>query len=184
MFTRSAFGLTSTRHQAERIVRDLKDAEFLKTEISVVFLDTRAGAKRVSVPVAPAPTTTTVPRPAAAVRGALSWIAGIGPVVLPGVAPLIAAGPIAAVLRRTKIADVASALIDFGVPSAEARRYEASIIDGHVLISVHTTNSDQSDRARDIFNTGQAVDVFTIVEVTTPKTSLLKAHGIVRRSAA
>src|SRR3990170_127513 len=42
-------------------------------------------------------------------------------------------------------------LVGIGIPEYEAKRYEGKIKEGNILISVHSENSDEVKRAKDIF---------------------------------
>lgn len=169
MSQRSVYCITQSRGRADRIVHDLKEEDFSSTGISILFLDPSANDERASANGASVAARAVVAQSAPAIRGVMRWIAGIGPVVIPGVGPLIAAGPIGAALSRATVGGVAGGLIDFGVPQLEAKRYEGRIKDGHILISVHTENPEKSDRAREIFVAEGAEDICTMIEVSTPK---------------
>ena len=62
----------------------------------------------------------------ALVGGTLGWLAGIGTLAIPGVGPLIAAGPIMAALSGAAVGGtvggVSGALIGMGIPEYEAKR--------------------------------------------------------------
>src|SRR4029434_10905322 len=96
------------------------------------------------------------------VGGALGLLAGIGALVIPGVGPLIAAGPIMAALSGAAVGatvgGIAGALIGLGSPEYEAKRYEGKIREGNILISVHAESSDQVKLAKDIFKRAGAQD--------------------------
>ena len=184
MSQRSVFCIASSRGRADHIVHALKEAEISKAEISALFLDRGAGGKRASGSAEPATAEAATAESAGEIRGVLRWIDGIGPLIVPDMERLIGAGPIATALRSANTRGVTSGLIDFGVPEAEAMRYETGIKEGHILISVHAENPDKSDRAREIFTAAGAEDIFTMVKVTTPKTSLLGSRGFSRAYVA
>ena len=48
------------------------------------------------------------------------------------------------------------ALIGMGIPEYEAKRYEGKVKDGNILMSVHTEDSKERDRAKEIFVKGGA----------------------------
>ena len=169
MSRRSVYCIVPSRAQADRIVHSLEGAEFASTDISALFLAQNSGDKRAAARGASA-AKKAVPTPSAgAVRSILTLIAGVGSRVIPGVAPLIAAGPIAAAIGETTVGGVAGGLTDFGVPQSEARRYEDRIKVGQILLSIHTENPDKSDQARAIFSSAGAEDICTLMVVTTPK---------------
>jgi hypothetical protein len=184
MSKRSVFCVASSRGRADRILHDLKEAEFASTEISVLFLDSAASEARAAAGKASAPSGAAVVRPAGEIRGVLGWIDGIRSLAIPGVGPLIAAGPVAAVLSSRTVGGIAGGLADFDVPNVEASRYEAKIKEGQILIAVHSENPEKSDQAREIFNANEAEAVFTMIDVFTPRTLLKGASGPQRESAA
>lgn len=173
MSKKSVFCITTTRGQADRIVEQLKAANFSNNDISALFPDkgtTRDFAHEKS---------TKAPEGAAvgagtggAVGGALGWIAGIGALAIPGVGPFIAAGPIIAALSGAAIGaaagGIAGGLIGLGIPEIEAKRYEGKVKAGNILLSVHTENSEEIKRAKEIFTQAGAQDICTTGEASAP----------------
>src|SRR5262245_14245201 len=95
----AAYGIFRTRDQVERAVEALKYADFRNADISVLFSESSgtrdfAVEKETKVPEG----TTTGAGTGAVIGGALGWLAGIGTLAIPGVGPLIAAGPIVSLL--------------------------------------------------------------------------------------
>ena len=56
-----------------------------------------------------------------------------------------------------------------GIPELEAKRYEGKVKAGNLLISVHTENSEEISRAKEIFTNAGAQDICTTGEASTPK---------------
>ena len=85
------------------------------------------------------------------VGAAVGWLAGIGTLAIPGLGALIAAGPIMAALSGAAVGTAAGgligALIGMGMPEFEAKRYDAKVREGNILISVHTDDSRQRGQA-------------------------------------
>ena len=102
--------------------------------------------------------------------GVAGWLAGIGTLAIPGVGPLIAAGPIMAALGGAAVGasagGITGALAGYGVPEYEAKRYEGRVSDGGILISVHTEDSDERERAREIFERAGAEGVGSASEAS------------------
>jgi hypothetical protein len=174
MSKKSVFCIATSRDQAERIVGQLKNANFSNNDISVLFPDketTRdfAHEKHTKAPEGVATGAGT----GGVIGGALGWIAGIGALAIPGVGPFIAAGPIMAALSGAAVGaavgGIAGGLIGLGIPEIEAKRYEGKIKQGNLLISVHTENSEEITRAKDIFTNAGAEDVCVTGESSTPK---------------
>jgi hypothetical protein len=97
------------------------------------------------------------------VGGALGLLAGIGALAIPGVGPLIAAGPIMATLAGVgvggAVGGLIGALVGMGIPEYEAKRYEGRIKAGGVLISVHCNTSDEVKRAEAVLKSTRAEDI-------------------------
>lgn len=87
---------------------------------------------------------------------------GIGALAIPGVGPIIAAGPIAAALSGAAIGAVAGgvvgALIGWGIPEEEAHYFAEGIRRGGTLIGV-TTPDEDVDIVTDILNRYNPVDL-------------------------
>ena len=174
MSKKSVFCIATSRAQADEIVGQLQTSNFSANDISALFADkdtTRdfAHEKHTKAPEG----AVTGAGTGAVIGGALGWIAGIGALAIPGVGPFIAAGPIMAALSGVAIGGaiggVAGGLIGLGIPELEAKRYEGKIKQGNILISVHTENSDEIKRAKEIFTAAGAQDICTTGESTAPK---------------
>jgi len=173
---KAVFCIVRDYTQAARIVSDLKTAGFSNNDISVLMPDkggTRDFAHEHS---------TKAPEGAATgagagglLGGALGWLAGIGTLAIPGVGPFIAAGPIMAALSGAAVGaavgGIAGTLIGLGIPEFEAKRYEGKIKGGNVLVSVHSESSDETKRAKEIFERAGAEDISTSGEASVPDKS-------------
>jgi hypothetical protein len=166
---KAVFCIAKTTEQAERIVDRLKAAGFSNNAISVLFPDkstTKDFAHEKSTKAPEGATTGGIV--GMGVGGILGWLAGFGSLVIPGLGPFVAAGPIVAALSGaavgTATGGLIGALVGLGIPEYEAKRYEGKIREGNVLISVHTENSDERDRVEDIFEEAGAEDIATTTE--------------------
>ena len=101
-------------------------------------------------------------------RGVLGWLTGIGALAIPGLGPLIAAGPIVAALAGIgavgAVGGMIGALAGMGVPEYEAKRFEGRIKQGGILMSVHCDNNDWVKRARDLLRQTGAEGVDSTTE--------------------
>jgi hypothetical protein len=164
MANKSVFCLALDEGQAIRIVDELKNAGFSNNDISVLLPDkssTREFAMEKGTK-APEGAITGVST-GGVLGGALGWLAGIGALAIPGVGPLIAAGPIVAALTGVgvggAIGGIAGALVGMGIPEYEAKRYEGRVKEGGLLLSVHSDNSDWTRKAKEILENTGATDV-------------------------
>jgi len=167
----AVFGIFKTEDGAERAVDLLLSAGFSNSDISALLPDnetTRAFAheKHTKAPEGTTAGATT----GGIVGGTLGLLAGIGALAIPGVGPLIAAGPIMAALAGIgaggAVGGFAGAMVGAGIPEFEAKRYAGIVEKGSgILLSVHCATSDEIDRAKhalkatggeDISSTGES----------------------------
>jgi hypothetical protein len=168
--SKSVFGIATTHGQAERIVQQLQGQGFATSEISVLMPDTGGTRDVGHVKATKAPEGATT---GSATGGVIGLLAGIGALAIPGVGPFIAAGPIMAALSGAAVGaatgGVVGGLIGLGIPEIEAKRYDEKLKKGNYLIAVHTDESEDVDRAKDIFKTVGAEDISTVSEASAPK---------------
>lgn len=182
MSKKSVFCIATSRDQADRIVDQLKTANFSNNDISALFADKGTNRDFAHEKNTKAPEgAVTGAGTGGVIGGALGWIAGIGALAIPGVGPFIAAGPIIAALSGAAIGatvgGVAGGLIGLGIPELEAKRYEGKIKEGNILISVHTENSEEITRAKDIFTKAGAQDICSTGEASAPKETKATERG-------
>jgi hypothetical protein len=161
---KAVFGIAKNESQAVSITNQLKTAGFSQNDISVLLPDktgTRdfAHEQHTKAPEGAA----TGAGSGAVLGGGLGLLLGIGALAIPGLGPFIAAGPIMAALAGAvagaAVGGVAGALIGMGIPEYEAKRYEGKIKDGNILMSVHTRDGAERDRAKEIFTNAGADDI-------------------------
>ena len=161
---KAVFAIATSEQQASRIVDQLKSAGFSGNDISVMMADKRSSKEFAHEKNTKAPEgATTGAATGGVLGGALGWLVGAGAIAIPGVGPFIAAGPIMAALSGAAVGaatgGLAGALIGMGIPEYEAKRYESRVHQGGTLISVHSDNTDETRRAREIFERNNAEDI-------------------------
>lgn len=174
MAEQAVFCIASSMVQAEAIVSELKQAGFSNDDISALFPDTTGTRDFAHEQATKAPEgAATGAGAGGALGGALGWLAGIGALAIPGVGPLIAAGPVMAALGGAAVGatvgGLGGALVGMGIPELEARQYEGKVRDGNILISVHTEDRDERARAKDIFKRAGAEDIASSGEAAPPR---------------
>lgn len=160
----AVFGIYKTRGQAEMAVDRMLAAGFSNNDISVLLPDSSSTKEFAHEKNTKAPEgATTGVAAGGAVGGTLGLLAGIGALAIPGVGPLIAAGPIVGALAGVGAGGVVGgligALVGMGIPEYEAKRYEGRVKDGGILVSVHCDTSDEVSRAKDLLKATGAEDI-------------------------
>ena len=161
---KAVFGIAKSEVQATSIVNTLKEVGFSNDDISVLLPDREGSRDFAHERHTKAPEGAATGAVAGGVAaGVLGWLAGIGTLAIPGVGPLIAAGPILAALSGAAaggaVGGLAGALVGFGIPEYEAKQYEGKVKNGNILISVHTEDSKERNVAKEIFDRAHASDV-------------------------
>lgn len=103
------------------------------------------------------------------IGGSLGLLAGIGAIAIPGLGAFVAAGPIVAALSGSAVGGVTGlllgALVGYGIPEYEAKRYEEGLKRGKVLLAVLARNSDQIEKAKRIMQEVGAESISTSAEI-------------------
>jgi hypothetical protein len=164
------FGLYSDAAGFDSAVNALRNAGFRAADISAVVPERGVTQKDLAHEIntkAPEGIATGA-GVGAATGGVLGWLVGIGALAIPGVGPLLAAGPLVAALAGAGAAGAAGGLIGglvgAGLPEIEAKRYAGRIREGGYLVSVHCDDSDWKKRAKDILEGTGAEDVVSTSE--------------------
>jgi hypothetical protein len=160
----AVFGIFRDRMHVEQGVDALLENGFRSEDISVLLPDNQGTKDFAAVKSTKAPEGATAGVVAGGVvGGTLGLLAGVGALAIPGLGPLIAAGPIMGALAGIGtggvVGGVIGALVGMGIPEYEARRYEGMIREGKVLLSVHCDNSDWVKRAKDILERAGAQNI-------------------------
>lgn len=160
----AVFGIYTSRSGVDSAVKALRDAGFLNSDISILLPEALGTSKLSTEKATKAPEgATTGGGTGLVLGGALGWLAGIGALAIPGVGPLIAAGPIVAALAGAGVGSVVGgvtgALVGMGIPEYEAKKYQGRVAQGNILLSVHCDTSEERDRAKDILRQSGAEDV-------------------------
>jgi len=149
---------------AHRAVEDLVEHGFLRDDISLIS-QKRDGTNGNYVSTVDADETSGAATGAgvgAMVGGAGGLLIGLSALAIPGVGPIIAAGPLVAALVGAGVGAVAGgllgALTDLGMSEEEAGYYAEGIRRGSVLVTVRVDES-MVDRAIDVLEDHDPVDV-------------------------
>jgi hypothetical protein len=191
--TKAVFGLATNDEQARRIVDRLLSSGISKEDISILYPDrnkeTIRTNERGDVEYEDSPTQRNMKKDLSIEKhskaakggvtgattggvlgGSVGLLAGMGALAIPGLGPFIAAGPIMAALSGSAVGGslglLIGALIGSGIPEYEAKKYEAGLKEGNILISVHTDNEEEINLATEILKKEGAKDISSSREKT------------------
>lgn len=155
MVTRHVVGYYDTETEAIAAIEDLKRQGYVSDDISVMSKQSGNAdviADETGTHAADGAAT------GAATGGVLGGLGGvllgIGALAIPGIGPIIAAGPIVAGITGAAagagVGGLAGALIGMGIPEEEANRYNDYFNDGKILVLIDGDYTASNDRYRPI----------------------------------
>lgn len=164
--THTIVGFFPTRERAEAAVDELVRDGFIRDQISIVasrehIARTTTGDAPKIGPIDDIGSTSDTGENAV-IGGMAGFVIGIAALAIPGIGPVIAAGPLAMALTGAAAGAATGGLIgvltDDGVPEEAARRYSKAIGAGRVMVTVRT-GADRVDQAAGILDRAGAIDV-------------------------
>ncbi|MGN7762946.1 general stress protein [Paenibacillus sp. 22594] len=146
-------GVFYTEHEASQAIEELKSRGFMTDDISVI------ARNKQDVETINSETGTKAPEGMASgaatggvLGGVTGLLAGIGALAIPGIGPILAAGPIAATLAGAAVGagtgGLVGGLIGLGIPEDEAQSYDNYVDEGRILVMVDA----DSARANDVYS--------------------------------
>ncbi|PZE20681.1 general stress protein [Paenibacillus xerothermodurans] len=158
-------GVFRTEEQAIQAIEGLKRQGYRSDEISVITknredmenLEMETGSK------APEGVATGAAA-GGMLGGAAGLLAGLGLLAVPGVGPILAAGPIATTLTGVAVGagagGLVGGLIGLGIPEEEANRYNDYVNEGNILVMVDSY-ADRNAAVYDTFRTNESLNAHT-----------------------
>jgi hypothetical protein len=171
---KAVIGIADTRERADQLLRLLHEGGFRFEDVSLLCPDKHGNFEVAHEHHTKAPEGAVAGVSAGGlVGGTLGALVGIGAIVVPGLGPLIAAGPIIAALSGAAagaaVGGVTGALVGMGIPEIEAKAYEGKLRTGNILLAVHCNNAEQETMAKRILKDFGARDVDTTSTAVPPK---------------
>jgi len=154
-------GLFDDFPQAQAVARTLEDQGFNSNEISIVANDARGEYASKDGETHTGDTAAGAGK-GAAIGGVAGLALGLAALAIPGIGPVVAAGPLATALTGAGIGAVAGGLIgaltNMGVPEEDAHYYNEGVRSGGALVMVKAS-ADRARRAADILEGAGAENV-------------------------
>ena len=167
-----AYGIYPDRTAFDKALEGLRAAGFRNSDISAILPERDHTSRDLAHEIntkAPEGIATGAST-GAAVGGVLGWLVGIGMLAIPGIGPLMAAGPVVAALAGAgaggATGGLVGGLIGAGIPEVEAKRYAGRIREGGYLITVHCDDNNWAKRAEEILEATGGKDVVKTTEAS------------------
>ncbi len=151
-------GVYKTESEANSAVVRLLEAGYDRDDISIVAKDPERFEHLTTVDETATETADGAAAGAltgGAIGGLGGLLLGLGALAIPGIGPIVAAGPIAGaiggVLAGGAVGGLIGALVNLGVDEEEARTYEENLRQGDILVVVDA-DQEHYNQVNDIFN--------------------------------
>jgi len=160
--TKTVLGIFKNERVAEEAVSDLRKEGFEK-EISVLAKEKKketgdAGEGLANATFETADSVADGSTTGGVLGGLAGLAAGAGALAIPGLGPIIAAGPISGLLAGATTGGVAGGLLDWGIPEEEGQQIEEEVKQGKILVAVNSSE-DKIDKAQQILRNHGAENI-------------------------
>jgi hypothetical protein len=167
----AVFGIFRSQEAIEEAVGVLQNAGFRNTDISVLLPENEGTKDLAHEKHTKAPEGATAGGvTGGAIGGILGTLIGLGVIAIPGLGPLLAAGPIISALTGVGsggvVGGILGGLAGAGMPEYEAKRYEGRLKNGGLLLSVHCDDEHWVSRAKKLLVETGAEDVAASTEAS------------------
>lgn len=155
---KTVIGVFKSKGQAEKALRELKDSGFDEGEVSVLAKEDKGRGEGSGDPTGGGEDLSQGVTTGGVLGGVAGLLAGVGALAIPGIGPIVAAGPIAGALTGAVTGGVAGGLVDWGLPEQRGRHYENRLREGNILALVKA-DGRRVDRASRILRDNGAQEV-------------------------
>jgi len=159
--TKTIAGFFRTRAEGENAYNQLLANGFDRDQISFVAGDTRGHQTPAIGPIEGTGAESEMPQDVA-IGSAVGLVAGLILLVIPGVGPFLAAGPLAAAMggiaAGAGVGGLVGLLRDNGVSEEEAEFYEDGVRRGGALITIRGTTEEGEKKARKIMQESGSIE--------------------------
>lgn len=139
-------GVFHDQQQAEQAVNELKRKGF-EQEISLVVKEDEGEQEQEEVISMEEQDLSEGTATGGILGGVAGLVAGAGALLIPGVGPIVAAGPLAATLTGVVTGGIAGGLIDFGIPEERGEYYEEQVRQGGILVTLRSSDEKAEEAA-------------------------------------
>lgn len=159
--SKAVIGVFSQEDRAKEAINDLKSQGFDEREISLIVRDEQQeggeGGEGDRFTMEQQDLSEGVIT-GGALGGVAGILAGAGALLIPGVGPIIAAGPLAAFLTGVVGGGIVGGLVDYGIPEERGRYFESRVKQGDILVTMKVED-DETERVTSLLERYGAEDV-------------------------
>ena len=148
---KAVVGLFSDLKLAEQSVKQLRANGFSTEEINIISKDKQQSGQTTELTDDSIMDGTMT---GGAIGGVGGLLLGAGALAIPGIGPIIAAGPIAATISGAISGGIAGGLIDWGIPSEKSEVYSNQVSSGSTLAVIKTTDAKVAQAIQVLTSTG------------------------------
>ena len=141
----NVIGVFDDRGNAENAVNEIRDAGITDDKISIVAREHQVQDN--DNQTSNQNDVTTGATTGGALGGIAGLMAGAGALTIPGIGPILAAGPLAAGLSGVAAGGLTGSLVDLGLDRERSQFYEDEVRSGSILATVETDQSQINDVA-------------------------------------
>ena len=164
---KTVIGLMDNLGEAQAVVRDLVDSGIERADIGFMANEKHAVPSSAALNESEGSHVASGALTGAGTGAAIGGLAGLAlslaPLAIPGIGPILAAGPIAAALTGAGLGAVTGGLIggltNLGVPEEQAHYYAEGVRRGGILVTVAAESDAQAERAVHIMKRHGAADI-------------------------
>ncbi len=162
---KAVVGIFRSEERAKEAINELKRQGFDEREISLIARDNKQGGRQGGADGGGGQGFTMSGQDVSdgaltggAIGGIAGLLAGAGALLIPGVGPIIAAGPLAAFLTGIVGGGLVGGLVDFGIPEESGRHLEERVKQGDILVTLKA-NEDETPKVSSVLKRFGAEEV-------------------------
>ena len=154
-------GVFDDQNSAKQAISEMKDRGIAENDISLVARQEEESDMEAGQMGAEGQDLSDGAATGGALGGLAGLLAGAGMLTIPGVGPILAAGPISAGLSGVAAGGIAGGLADYGVDQQTGEKYADAVEQGRILVAAEDTEETKIDEVADILRNQGAEDVET-----------------------
>ncbi len=131
-------GYFNERDTADKVARQLRERGF-EDKISLIAREDKNKSSQENQDLGDGALT-------GGVLGGIAGLAlGVGALAVPGIGPIVAAGPLSGIIAGAITGGVAGGLVDYGIPEERSQHYEQKVQEGKILAVIEASQEKVSE---------------------------------------